>query len=564
MTTSSSRRFCLWLALTLVSGREAAAQPEVIRPDPAGVHNIEDGARAYFWLAIHSYCSWEQTVTITVNGQTSTVSVMGATDVPFSERHPDVQPSRFGRGGDADYETYDVSMSHAESVQGDKVCGAANRSATFKVRWWAPGLLKEPPKGFLLGAPSGVVLELQETTRRTPPTTTANTPPPASPQPDDVGVTTGTGLEFKPIGVDGANPGFVPDPDDLGTPPEARPAPKKPTIDDAANFETFPPLPPEGAAADEPLDLGGLVIGAENETVPDITRRSFRELSPCLEDVDCVLPESTATGYFLGNPQRPRGSVGDSAFQHIGAEALRVQIAPIRRVELNRDPMNPLGLLSKSVKAFIDWWMPTLEAAEQGVQQGLQMLITSQGGSTGKNLTLQILNFSGRPVNFEGMIALEPLKKEAQQRSMQAFAKLAGRQLPTKIDLNGYCLEFLKLPPVAGQVLRFAGPEVQKRFAPMKAIMSAANRLTANGALKPDSNPASYADSIKQWALWTVEQKFNDRKFGEAFLGHTKKNVEGAGQKWTRQIEDVVRQRIPNRWQDIVQVLTTAGAAIPK
>ena len=147
---------------------------------------------------------------------------------------------------------------------------------------------------------------------------------------------------------------------------------------------------------------------------------------------------------------------------------------------------------------------------------------------------------------------------------MQAFARLAGAQLPAKIDLSGYCLDFLKLPPLAGQVLRFAGPEAQKRFGPMKKVLTAANSLMEKGLLKPDTNPASYADSIKQWALWTVDQKFDDKKFGEAFLGHTKKNVEAAGQKWTRQIEDVVRQRTPNRWQDIVQILKGAGVAVPR
>lgn len=284
----------------------------------------------------------------------------------------------------------------------------------------------------------------------------------------------------------------------------------------------------------------------------------------CSELNDCIPLDGCGAGPCTEIPTPPTG--GDGLFQELGAETVRVriEITPQQAAVPQRSPMNPLGLLSRSMSEFMNWWMPTLEAAEQNLQKGLQFLITSQGGSTGKNLTMQVLNFTGKPVNLQGMIALEPLKKDAQQKVTQAFSKLAGRQLPTKVDLNAYCLEFLKLPPIAGQVMRVAGPEVQKRFAPLKNIMAAANRLNSSGALKPDSNPASYADSIKQWALWTVEQKFNDKKFGEAFLTHTKKNVEAAGQKWTRQIEDVVRQRTPNRWQDIVQILKTAGAAVPQ
>ena len=305
----------------------------------------------------------------------------------------------------------------------------------------------------------------------------------------------------------------------------------------------------------------------KTKNVADITETlvdAVPEGGGCSDTTDC-LPLDSCTSGTCGDLPTP-GDGWDQGFQEIGAETLRVriEITPQQASLPARRDANPLGLLSRSISEFVDWWMPTVYAAEQSLQKGLQFLITSQGGSTGKNLTMQVLNFTGKPVNLQGMLALEPMKKDAQQKVTQAFSKLAGRQLPSKVDLNAYCLEFLKLPPMAGQIMRVAGPEVQKRFAPMKRIMAAANKLTAGGALKPDSNPASYADSVKQWALWTVEQKFTDQKFAEAFLGHTKKNVEAAGQKWTKQIEDVVRQRTPNRWQDIVQILKTAGAPVPQ
>jgi hypothetical protein len=350
-------------------------------------------------------------------------------------------------------------------------------------------------------------------------------------------------------------------------------------IEWAARPPNFSPTSPFGL---DPVDVvltessgGGTTTNGPtptsplNPTPPTVGFTGVGGLTDCFGD-NCVALDSCTAGACgdvpTWSPVLPDG--WDSGFQVIGAEAIRIRIEASRQASLPRRELNALGLLAKSFGQFLEWWRPTLHAAEaltqSSVQKGLQFLITSQGGSTGKNLTMQVLNFTGRPVELQGMLALEPLKKDAQQKVSQAFAGLAGRHLPAKVDLNGYCLEFLKLPPVAGQIMRVAGPEVQKRFEPVKKIMAAANRLTSQGALKPDSTPAGYADSIKQWAIWTAEQRFNEKRFGEAFLGHTKKNVEAAGQKWSKQIEDVVRQRTPNRWQDIVQVLTAAGAAVPK
>lgn len=65
-------------------------------------------------------------------------------------------------------------------------------------------------------------------------------------------------------------------------------------------------------------------------------------------------------------------------------------------------------------------------------------------------------------------------------------------------------------------------------------------------------------------AVWAVEQKFNQSRYTEAFAAHTRKNVEAAGQQWTRQAEDVIRKVSPNRWQDIVKVLAGAGMPVPQ
>lgn len=505
-----SQRLCiiLWALVGL------STQVEARQSDPAKYPVVEEiggeyvllrSGDYYLPLRIENTCDWQQVVSYwgpigdvrhAVPAQ-STILIHALMDVFVGAFH--------------------LTVTHAETREGNKICHNLQRHFSGSVKQ-----VEEDPAGVIpqLGRidEEGFV---RLTQTMTPPASTASVPPttnapPAQPQPP---VESGTGLDYPVVPVPGANP--------HGLKPE----------------DVFPPA-----------DAPGLVLDGTG----------FED-APCTGGECMPLDECTNGSCGDAPPWMPGGlGLGDLGFQAIGAETprVRIEMTPQRAEAAPRREMNPLGLLARSFDEFLEWWMPTLQAAEEtaqsGLQKGLQFLINSQGGSTGKNLTMQVLNFTGRPVDLQGMLTLEPLKKDAQQKVTQAFAKLAGRQIPTRVDLNGYCLEFLKLPPIAGQVLRVAGPEVQKRFAPMKQIMAAANRLTAKGALKPDSNPASYADSIKQWALWTVEQKFDDKKFAEAFLGHARKNVEAAGQKWTKQIEDVVRQRTPNRWQDIVQVLSAA------
>jgi hypothetical protein len=57
-------------------------------------------------------------------------------------------------------------------------------------------------------------------------------------------------------------------------------------------------------------------------------------------------------------------------------------------------------------------------------------------------------------------------------------------------------------------------------------------------------------------------RKFDQSTFGDAFVNHTKKNVEAAVQKWSEAIEDQIRRVVPNRWNDISQILKLA--AVPR
>lgn len=194
----------------------------------------------------------------------------------------------------------------------------------------------------------------------------------------------------------------------------------------------------------------------------------------------------------------------------------------------------------------------------------VQMLLTSLGQSMGQAFDLQVFNNSGRPLRLgANALVVEPLKNEAKRQVQGVVQRLSRTAAPVAAKLNGYCLEFLKLPPSAGTIFKVAAPELQRRFAPMRNIMDASRRVQQLGQLRPDSEPNGYFHSIRQWAMWTVEQKFNDRSFADAFVEHTRKAVTAANRPWNGEAEKVIRSAAPNRWADIQKILSAASQLAP-
>lgn len=187
--------------------------------------------------------------------------------------------------------------------------------------------------------------------------------------------------------------------------------------------------------------------------------------------------------------------------------------------------------------------------------------LTSLGVSTGEAFDLVALNEGDLPVRISGDgIVVEPvqLEDEAKRQLQSKLTELAG-QNAIAAKLDAYCLEFLARPPAAGQLFRIASSELQEQFAPMRGILKAGREAYESGLLNPDSDPVAYMHSIKQWALWSHEKGFDLESFTDAFLEHTKKNFEAANRDWNGQVEEAVRGVLPNRWNDIQQVLRAAG-----
>ena len=199
-------------------------------------------------------------------------------------------------------------------------------------------------------------------------------------------------------------------------------------------------------------------------------------------------------------------------------------------------------------------------SASQDKASGLQFLVTSLGRSTGEAFDVQVVNNTGKPVELRpGAVVLRPLKDAAAKRLTREFAD-AGKKA-VRLRMNGYCLQFLKLPPKAGMIFTAAPADVQKQFAGARDIFVAAGALNRRGLIKPTGNAESYFHSIRQWAWWTREQKFTESSFTNAMLEYTKKNLANAKQPWTKEAEAYVRATTPKRWADIRNVLRLADLA---
>lgn len=186
--------------------------------------------------------------------------------------------------------------------------------------------------------------------------------------------------------------------------------------------------------------------------------------------------------------------------------------------------------------------------------------LRSLGVSTGDAFELVLDGDAAAiPAAAAAGLAVEPVQlMESAKQAVQKELEQLMRQNPVTATIRGYCLEFTRTPPAMGQMFRIAGADVQKQFAPLRGILKAGDDLFAAGMLNPDSDPIGYMHSIKQWALWASEEGFDLGSFGEAFVDHTRKNFEAAGREWSGQVEDAVRGVVPNRWNDIEQVLTRA------
>jgi hypothetical protein len=141
--------------------------------------------------------------------------------------------------------------------------------------------------------------------------------------------------------------------------------------------------------------------------------------------------------------------------------------------------------------------------------------------------------------------------------SAKPVSAAPGKKLVSH-KLNAYCVDYAKDPPESEAIYRVAAPEIQEQYRPIRAVMRAGRELAAAGKFHPDSDATAYNIAIRQYAIWTKLENWNEEKFGEVFLEKTRKIAVDSKVGWDKEMDQALRALIPGRWRDISMVLAEA------
>ncbi|MGB9245016.1 MAG: hypothetical protein WCC03_16815 [Candidatus Acidiferrales bacterium] len=178
--------------------------------------------------------------------------------------------------------------------------------------------------------------------------------------------------------------------------------------------------------------------------------------------------------------------------------------------------------------------------------------LVANGKSSGDAFEFQVIDPTGklREIRVPDGLILEPIGRDA----VKPVTAEPGQKMSSR-KLSAFCVDFAKEPPEQNGLFRVAAPEIQENYKPVRAVIRAGRELAEAGKFHPDSEPKAYADSIRQYALWTKLEGWNQQQFADHFVERTKKNAEALHVKWTPQMESALRNVVPGRWNDIMQVL---------
>ncbi len=331
--------------------------------------------------------------------------------------------------------------------------------------------------------------------------------------------------------------------------------------EEAANTKSKPPAPLPSPGPPPPPPPVSMILDSPRWDVAasyGISGSSFG-LSASYQ-VDYVGNGATTAASLLNAPIAPLDQMKDAVFR--------------RPDELSRIVLNPF-IERTPQDATVDWRRPSsnlvamLRPSRFTVRAELQqpslpqpsakVFFTNLGGSTGDTVRMTIVNDGNVPVRIESDgFALVPVANVTTadvERELQRLARFPQQT----VTVRAYCRDIGKAVPQAGTVMRLADASVQAQMVPFQRVIAASGRLLDAGVLKPDvDDRALYLDSVRQWARWTMAEKFNERSFITAFIEHTKKNTIAAGQKWERSFDGEARQIAGERWRDVQRVLTEA------
>lgn len=191
--------------------------------------------------------------------------------------------------------------------------------------------------------------------------------------------------------------------------------------------------------------------------------------------------------------------------------------------------------------------------------------LSSLGRSHGEAFEIQIINDGPEPIRIGGDgIVVQPVRQGPDKVLRAELQQIATRSAgAVKARANAYCLEFKVNPPEQGTLFEAADESAQKKYTAAREILRASRRLQQDGELEPDSDPAEYFHSIRQWAIWTHEQSFTLPKYTAALIDRTKKSAQALRVQFTREMENALKAAVPHRWSEIVKILRAAGQPVP-
>lgn len=326
----------------------------------------------------------------------------------------------------------------------------------------------------------------------------------------------------------------TPQPGDAYVPPTPQPRPR---IGDADGPPTGDGPSPDGPPAGDVVIDGpaGEPSGGGTGVVPS---EPFRHVIP---------PKRFRFGETKGEDEEEPSTVDlvDLAFGVVNVPfVLDAPRDPRIQLVIGEIPARTVGPSGEAVP-------PTPGGAAFEPDPTVRIHVTAAGGLGAGAIRVHWVPSSPDPVAVEpGAVVLEPVRPP----HATPEAATAGPVDPA----DAYCLEMGREPPPEGTVFRVAAREIQERYRAARDVLDAARRLRDAGLLNPDSDPAEYFQSIRQWALWSLEEKLDQPAFLRALLEETRKNVIEGGGEWTESIETAVRDLVPNRWRDVTRVIEEA------
>ena len=146
--------------------------------------------------------------------------------------------------------------------------------------------------------------------------------------------------------------------------------------------------------------------------------------------------------------------------------------------------------------------------------------LVANGKSSGEAFEFQVIDPTGKlkEIRVPDGLILEPIERDA----MKPVTAEPGQKMSSH-KLSAFCVDFAKEPPEQNGLFRVALPEVQEKYKPVRAVIRAGRELAEAGKFHPDSEPKAYMDSIRQYALWTKLEGWNQQQFADHFVERTGK-----------------------------------------